>query len=38
MFEIVKNLLKKGITKGNSQLLTESEIKEFEKLILKKKR
>jgi putative 2OG-Fe(II) oxygenase len=34
---IVKNLLKKGVTKGNSQPLSELEIKELESLILKNK-
>lgn len=37
MVAVIKNLLKKGITKGNSQLLSVSEIKELETLILKKK-
>ena len=34
---IVRNLLKKGITKGNSKLLSETEIKELENLIFKSK-
>tara|TARA_B100001121_G_C18649219_1_gene603213 strand:- start:344 stop:1240 length:897 start_codon:yes stop_codon:yes gene_type:complete len=37
MNSIIKNLMKKGIVKGKSQLLTDSEIKELEKLILKNK-
>ena len=37
MNSIIKNLMKKGIVKGNSQLLSNSEIKELENLILKSK-
>jgi len=37
MVAVIENLLKKGITKGNSQLLSESEIKELKILISKKK-
>lgn len=36
MNSFVDNILKKGILKGNSELLTKSEIKELETLILKK--
>ncbi len=36
MVTVIENLLKKGIAKGNSQLLSESEIKELEILISKK--
>lgn len=37
MSSIVDNILKKGIWKGNSELLTKSEIKELETLILNKR-
>ncbi len=37
MCSIINNLLKKGVVKGNSTLLSELEIKELESLILKSK-
>ena len=37
MNTILKNLLKKGIVKGKSQLLSNEEIKELERLISKTK-
>lgn len=37
MDRLVKNLLKKGIVKGRSELLSNIEVKELENLILKNK-
>ena len=37
MDRLVKNLLKKGIVKGRSELLSNIEVKELENLILKSK-
>ena len=37
MNSIIKNLMKKGIVKGRSEPLSQSEIKELENLILKSK-
>ena len=37
MNSLVKNIIKKGIAKGQSELLSDGEIKELENLILKNK-